>query len=143
MAENIEFELVTPSALVMSEAAEMVVIPGAEGDLGILPNHSPLIATLRPGILDIYEGGKSMQRIFVSGGVCEVQPEGCTILADEVLTENEITRASAEKRLVKAKKALEDTIAHAENFREVKDAQKRLAIAKELMSIAEKVGKGS
>ena len=61
MVNNIELQLVTPSALVMSEEVEMVVVPGSEGDLGVLPSHSPLIATLRPGMVNIYEGGKSKE----------------------------------------------------------------------------------
>ena len=49
MADMVEFELVSPSRLLKSEPVEMVIVPGAEGDIGVLPNHSPLICTVRPG----------------------------------------------------------------------------------------------
>ena len=63
---TIEFELVSPAKLLISEPVEMVVVPGAEGDIGVLPGHSPLIATVRPGIIDIHDGGKVRDRIFVA-----------------------------------------------------------------------------
>ena len=82
MAETTNFELVSPERLLLSQPVEMVVIPGAEGDIGVLPRHAPLITTLRPGAIAIYEGGKIKQRIFVAGGFAEVTPERCTVLAD-------------------------------------------------------------
>ena len=71
-AGAVEFELVSPAKLLVSEPVEMVVVPGAEGDIGVLPGHSPLIATVRPGIIDIHEGGKVRDRIFVGGGFAVV-----------------------------------------------------------------------
>ncbi len=73
MADTIDFELVSPDRLVKSQPVEMVVVPGAEGDLGVLPGHSPLIAEVRPGVIDIHEGGKVGERIFIAGGFCENQ----------------------------------------------------------------------
>ena len=142
MTDNIEFELVTPEKIIKSESVEMGVIPGSEGDLGVLPNHTPLIATLRPGILKIYENGEIKQIMFVGGGFCEILPERCVVLADEAMAENEITHAKAESRLASAKATLEKTIAHAENFREVTEAQKTLAVAKELLATASIIEKG-
>ena len=95
---TIEFELVSPAKLLVSEPVEMVVVPGAEGDIGVLPGHSPLIATVRPGIIDIHEGGKVRDRIFVGGGFAEVSPERCTVLAEEASPVGEIDRATAEAR---------------------------------------------
>ncbi len=68
MADRIEFELVTPERLAFSEPVEMVVVPGDEGDFGVLPGHAPMISTVRPGVITIYEGGAVRQRIFVAGG---------------------------------------------------------------------------
>ena len=68
MADTVEFELVTPAKLVLSRAVEMVVVPGGEGDFGVLPGHAPMIATVRPGVVDIHTGGKVSDRIFIAGG---------------------------------------------------------------------------
>ena len=105
MADTVEFELVSPERLLKSEPVEMVVVPGAEGDLGVLPNHSPLIATVRPGVIDIHEGGNVKESIFVAGGFCEVSPERCTVLAEEATPVNDIDKAAASKRLEDAKQA--------------------------------------
>ena len=116
MADTIDFELVSPDRLVKSQPVEMVVVPGAEGDLGVLPGHSPLIAEVRPGVIDIHEGGKVGERIFVAGGFCEISPERCTVLAEEVTPVSKIDKAAVEERL---KSANED-----EN-----DAERRIAEA--------------
>ena len=105
MANTVEFELVSPERLIKSQPVEMVVVPGAEGDLGILPGHSPLIAEVRPGVIDIREHGEVSEQIFVSGGFCEVSPERCTVLAEEAIPIIEIDKAVAEQRLRLAKEA--------------------------------------
>ena len=105
MANTVKFELVSPERLLMSQPVEMVVVPGAEGDLGVLPGHSPLIAEVRPGVIDIRESGKVSEQIFVSGGFCEVSPERCTVLAEEAIPIIEIDKAGAEQRLHLAKEA--------------------------------------
>ena len=100
------FELVTPTELVLSEDVDMVVVPGAEGDFGVLPGHSLLIATVRPGVIDIHRDGAVAEKIFVAGGFAEVSPERCTVLAEEAVPVGDIDRAEAEKRLEDAKAAL-------------------------------------
>ena len=105
MTNTVKFELVSPERLVKSQPVEMVVVPGAEGDLGILPGHSPLIAEVRPGVIDIREHGEVSEQIFVSGGFCEVSPERCTVLAEEAIPIIEIDKAVAEQRLRLAKEA--------------------------------------
>lgn len=108
MADTVEFELVSPQRLVKSQPVEMVVVPGAEGDLGVLPGHSPLIAEVRPGVIDIHEGGKVGERIFVAGGFCEVSPERCTVLAEEATPVGDIDKAAAEERLRAAAEGEDD-----------------------------------
>lgn len=85
MADKVQFELVSPEKLLLSEAVDMVVVPGSEGNFGVLPGHSLLISTVRPGVIDVYEGSEISERIFVSGGFAEVTPERCTVLANEAL----------------------------------------------------------
>lgn len=84
MADNkVAFELVSPERLLASIDADMVVIPGAEGDFGVLPSHAPLISLLRPGVVSVYQGDRIDRRVFVAGGFAEVNERGCTVLADE------------------------------------------------------------
>ena len=100
MADKVQFELVSPERLLISREVGMVVVPGAEGDFGVLPEHAPLISTVRPGVIDIYDDGQTISdRIFVSGGFAEVTGERCTVLAEEALPLKEIDRAHVQKDL--------------------------------------------
>src|SRR4249920_556274 len=99
MPERLEFELVTPERLLFSEMVEMVVVPGTEGNFGVLPGHAPLISTIRPGTVDIYEGRTITERIFVVGGIAEVTPERCTVLADEAMAPDSLDRAELDAEL--------------------------------------------
>lgn len=95
----VQFELVTPEQLLVSRDVDMVVVPGTEGNFGVLPGHSPLISTIRPGTIDIYEGNAVAERIFVAGGLAEVTPERCTVLADAALPPDSLDRAEIEAEL--------------------------------------------
>ena len=99
MAERVLFELVTPERLLLSEMVEMVVIPGTEGNFGVLPGHAPLISTIRPGTIDIYEGQTIRRQIFVVSGIAEVTAELCTVLADEAISPDTLDRGSIEADL--------------------------------------------
>ena len=99
MAERVQFELVTPERLLLSEMVEMVVVPGTEGNFGVLPGHAPLISSIRPGTIDVYEGQTIARRIFVVSGIAEVTPERCTVLADQALPPDELDRGSIESEL--------------------------------------------
>lgn len=107
MADTVEFELVAPEELLFSEPVELVVVPGAEGDFGVLPGHSPLISTLRTGVIAVYENDVVNRRIFVSGGFTEVTPERCTVLADEAVTLESANRSDVEERVKANREALE------------------------------------
>jgi len=103
VADNaVQFELVSPEKLLLSEEVEMVVVPGAEGDFGVLPGHTPVISSVRPGIIHIFEGGAVKSRIFVAGGFAEVTGERCTVLAEEAVPLDEIDRDQVEKDLQNA-----------------------------------------
>ena len=99
MAGRIGFELVSPEKLLLSEDVEMVVVPGGEGNFGVLPGHALFISTVRPGVIDVYEGNRVSERIFVSGGFAEVTPERCTVLADEAMPLSSLDRAQIEESL--------------------------------------------
>jgi F-type H+-transporting ATPase subunit epsilon len=103
VANKVAFELVAPERLLASEEVDMVVAPGADGDFGVLPQHSPLMSLLRPGVIEIYEGDRIAQRIFVGGGFAEVNEKGCTVLAEEAIPVGEIDVEAANKRIALAK----------------------------------------
>jgi len=106
MADTVEFELVSPERLLMSEPVEMVVVPGVEGDFGVLPGHSLLISAVRPGVIAIHEGGQVRDRIYVGGGFAQVSPDRCTVLAEEAVMVGDIAPGDAEARLNAARQAL-------------------------------------
>ena len=105
MTGRIGFELVSPEKLLLSEDVEMVVVPGGEGNFGVLPGHALFISTVRPGVIDVYEGNRISERIFVSGGFAEVTPERCTVLADEAMPLSSLDRAQIEESLRTAEAA--------------------------------------
>lgn len=78
----LHFELVSPERLLFSGDVAEVDIPGAEGDMGILPGHAPVLSTLRPGVITVTKEGGAKERIFVRGGFAEVNPQGLTVLAE-------------------------------------------------------------
>jgi F-type H+-transporting ATPase subunit epsilon len=130
MADNIEFELVSPERLLLSAPVEMVVVPGAEGDFGVLAGHAPMITGVRTGVIATYEDGRVDKRIFVAGGFAEVTPERCTVLAEEAVLLDAADRAATEARI----KAAEDALADANNDDERAAAQAELDIAAALLS---------
>lgn len=81
----LHFELVTPERLVRSEEVHMVVVPGAEGDFGVLEGHAPFMSTIRSGDLAVYRAaGGEPERIAIEGGFAEVSDKGLTVLAETV-----------------------------------------------------------
>jgi F-type H+-transporting ATPase subunit epsilon len=121
-ADKVEFELVSPERLLLSQQVDMVVVPGAEGDFGVLPRHAPLISTLRPGIIRVFEGRDVKQRIFVAGGFAEVTPERCTVLAEEAVPVGEIDAAELAQELKNL----------AEDLADAKTDEDKAAIAKRI-----------
>lgn len=105
MADLFNFELVSPERLLSSGTAAMVVVPGAEGDFGVLPGHAPLMSTIRPGTIDIYEADANSltRRIFVDGGFAEVSDKGLTILAENATPVGNIDPAQVAADLAAAR----------------------------------------
>ena len=92
-------EIVSPDRLLLSQPVDMAVIPAAEGEMGVLPGHSPMIVLLQGGTITLHEGGRPTSRLYVSGGFAEITPERCTVLADEAVPVAEVSRAQGETRL--------------------------------------------
>jgi F-type H+-transporting ATPase subunit epsilon len=100
MADKIAFEIVSPERLLVADEADMVTVPGAEGEFGVLAGHMPLISTLRPGIIDIQGGVRSGNtRLFVLGGFAEANPDKLTVLAEEAIPMAQIDAAALEQRI--------------------------------------------
>ena len=133
MAEGkVEFELVSPEKLLLSQPVEMVVVPGEEGDFGVLHQHAPLISGVRPGVIQVHDGGKVTEQIFVSGGFAEVTPARCTVLAEQAVAVGDIDRAAAEQQLKDAREDLAD----AKDEHQRGQAERQIAVAEAMMAAA-------
>ncbi len=99
MADTVAFDLVAPEKLLLSEDVEMVVLPGVEGDIGVLPGHAPVITQIRMGQICVFEGGQVVKRLFVEGGFAEVMPERCTVLAEEATPLDDIETSAVEQHI--------------------------------------------
>ena len=126
MADTIELELVSPEQLLLSEQVEMIVVPGEEGDFGVLPGHSPVISNIRPGVLSVFKNGTVSQRIFVASGFAEVTAERCTILAEGAEPVEDLDQAVVEEQI----QTLREDVANA-------DGDINRARADEALDIAE------
>ena len=123
-----QLELVTPEAKLLSEAVGMVVIPGIDGDMGILAEHAATVSTLRPGVVSVHNdmNGAPVKRIFVGGGVAEVSGERCIILAEEAADLAALDKLAAQNRLSEAEAALNAASSEGEKSQ----AEAELAIAR-------------
>lgn len=103
MDQTIHFEIVTPAKLFLAKDVYLVVLPGEDGDLGVLSQHAPVLTSLRPGTIEILdERLKLTHQIFVEQGFADVTPDHCTVLAEEAIYVRDITRDDAEERLKRA-----------------------------------------
>jgi F-type H+-transporting ATPase subunit epsilon len=126
MAETLRLEVVTPSRRVLEGRASEVRIPGALGELGVLPGHTPLLTSLGTGEVTWFDGDTT-GRLVVQGGFAEVQPDAVTVLASTAETVDEIDVEAARQSLAEAQEKLKTV--SAEEFDEV-DRQVRLAEAR-------------
>ena len=101
----IELEIVSPEKLLLSKSVDMVVIPAAEGEMGVLVNHAPMIVLLRGGTIRLYQGNKITEQFYVDGGFAEVTQSRVTVLANEATPLAELSRAEGQTRLVAAEAA--------------------------------------
>jgi len=130
MAQQIHFELVSPERLLLSEHVEMVVVPGSEGDFGVLADHAPMLSTIRPGVLAVYHKGRVVERIFVAGGFAEVTETTLTVLAEEAIVVDSLERAEVERRLALARETLQTADAPALRA----EAESRLAVIEAMLA---------
>jgi F-type H+-transporting ATPase subunit epsilon len=121
MADKLSFALVSPERELFHGEVDQVVVPGTEGEFGVLPNHAPVISMIRPGALRIFDGAGE-RRIFVNGGFADVTPAGLTVLAEDAIDLQDVDPARLEQDLKDA----------AEDVRDAKDEVRRLAAEKGL-----------
>lgn len=98
MADKVNFELVSPERLLMATTADMVVVPGTEGEFGVMAGHAPLISTIRSGIVAVHDGG-TVTKLFVRGGFADVTPESLTVLAEEAVAVADVDLAELDARI--------------------------------------------
>ena len=128
-------EIVSPDKLLLSQPVDMAVIPAAEGEMGVLPGHAPMIVLLRGGTITLHEGGRPTARLFVSGGFAEITAERCTVLADEAVPVAEVSRTAAEQRLAAARATL--TAADKLDVPAIDAAMSRVQSAEAMLAAAE------
>ena len=108
MEDKVAFELVSPERLLLAADCEMVVVPGSEGDFGVLAGHAPMISTVRPGVLEVHEEGAVTNRVFISGGLAEVTSDRLTVLAEDAIAVADLSAPDLDQRIKNAEEDLED-----------------------------------
>lgn len=105
MADKLHFDLVSPERRLFAGEVDMVVVPGEDGDFGVLSNHAPFMSVIRSGAIIVTRDGVT-ERTFIHGGFAEVTPEGLTILAEEAIPVSEIDLAALERDMKNAQEDL-------------------------------------
>jgi F-type H+-transporting ATPase subunit epsilon len=129
-----QLEFVSPEKLLLSRPVDMAVLPAAEGEMGVLAGHAPMIVALRGGVITVREGEVETERLFVPGGFAEVTPARVTILADEAIPVDQISRAEAEQRIAACEKAVAEAADAPAETREA--AMTRLLSARAMLAAA-------
>ena len=125
MAKTIQVDVVSAEQSIFEGEAEFVALPGESGELGIYPQHIPLITRIRPGAVRIKTPGKADEEfVFVAGGILEVQPHRVTVLADTAIRGNDLDEAKA----AEAQKAAQEAMANAKSDIDFAKAQSEFAI---------------
>ena len=116
---TISFDLVSPENLIFNDDVGTIIVPGKDGDLGVLPGHSQVMSSLRPGRVMVYSEDKNLVKsFFVTGGFAEINPEKCIVLAESVVELNSLDKSSIEKEIEEL------------GSKESKESEEQLSIAK-------------
>ena len=136
MAHTIHVDVVSAEEQIFSGEAEFVALPGEAGELGIYPQHTPLITRIRPGAVRIKVPGQSEDEfVFVAGGILEVQPKSVTVLADTAIRGHDLDEAKA----TEAKKLAEEAMTNQESKIDYAKAQAELAAAMAQLAAIQKL----
>ena len=113
MENVISFDLVSPEQLVFNDNVGMIIVPGKDGDIGVLPGHSKLLSSLRPGRGMVYgEDKQLLKSYFVTGGFVEINPEKCILLAEEIFEMNSLNKNEIEKQVQELENETSDESKH-------------------------------
>lgn len=130
---TIQVDIVSAEGQIFSGPAEMAICPAIQGDVGVSPQHTPLLTSLRAGEVRLQNAGQEEVHVFVSGGVLEIQPNQVTVLADTAVRANDIDEAAA----LEAKQRAEEALANDKTDAEVGAAQAQLAVAMARLQVLE------
>ena len=103
MAESFNFELVSPEQLLLSANVTEIVLPGSEGEMTVMANHSPVMTTIRPGVVTVKPENGETQKFVVFGGFADILPESCTLLAESAVAVGEFRKDALARRIELAK----------------------------------------
>ena len=99
---TLSFDLVAPEQLLFNDEVGMVIVPGKDGDIGVLPGHSKVLSSLRPGRVMVYGEGKNLLKsFFVTGGFVEINPEKCIVLAEDVNEMSDLNKNILQEQMKK------------------------------------------
>ena len=136
MAHTIHVDVVSAEESIFSGEAEFVVLPGEAGELGIYPQHTPLITRIKPGSVRIKVPGQTEEElVFVAGGVLEIQPGVITVLADTAIRGHDLDEAKALEAQQRAREAMQDRTAkleYAKALAEFAEASAQIAAIRKL-----------
>tara|TARA_B100000035_G_scaffold110932_1_gene94188 strand:+ start:212 stop:547 length:336 start_codon:yes stop_codon:yes gene_type:complete len=103
---SFKLEIISPQTIVFNDDIDLCILPGIEGDFGILKNHMPFLTTLRLGIAYVYKEKKLIETYLVSGGVVEVSDNQCTLLTEEIIKSNEFIISNQDDKIDKKKEKI-------------------------------------
>jgi F-type H+-transporting ATPase subunit epsilon len=107
---TISFDLVSPEQLLFNDEAGMIIVPGKDGDIGVLPGHSKLLSSLRPGRVMVYGESKNLLKsFFVAGGFVEINPEKCIVLAEGVNEMSDLDKNSIQQQIQELESSSSDS----------------------------------
>jgi len=128
-----QFELVSPEHVVVSEKATMAIIPGTDGEFGVLVNHSPVLSSIITGIVTLHTATEGIKKFFVSGGFVDVSSDLCSLLAEEAVNINELEKPEIQQEIDSFKTGLSRSKSDSEKAR----FQNKIKIAEIKMSFAD------
>jgi F-type H+-transporting ATPase subunit epsilon len=107
---TISFDLVSPEQLLFNDEAGMIIVPGKDGDIGVLPRHSKVLSSLRPGRVMVYGENKNLLKsFFVAGGFVEINPEKCIVLAEGVNEMCDLDKNSIQQQIQELESSASDS----------------------------------
>ena len=108
---TISFDLVSPEQLLFNDEAGMIIVPGKDGDIGVLPRHSKVLSSLRPGRVMVYGENKNLLKsFFVTGGFVEINPGKCIVLAEGVNEMSDLDKSSIQQQIQELESGTSDSV---------------------------------